>query len=480
MKSILGALLISFFLVVNLLQKQEILDPDPTPAGDILLQDQEIYFPVIVNLMEEGPQINAPHFSGDVNSAQSAIFWFGELNLTDNYTDIRVGYNNQELVVRLQVFDRRLWFDSTPAASDLTDWDAASLFLDLRGGVGSKPHSDAYLLVGQLNNNPQRETWQTGYRGNGSSWVSNGFAFTTLSGWRGNAPNDDQDDDGWSLVFRVPFTSLGLSGPPPTASKWGIAVALHDRDSAQGSLIPDSHWPADLASDRPETWNTLSFGLPVFQSPPVLPAGSATIRHRLNGASVTDVHVGGEMDCGQAFAPIYFNGWGDANHGGSTELNIQNQLDVADWPCFSKLYITFPLDAIPSGKVILSADLQLHLFGNSGEGASPPPQRSLVHVMTIQQSWQENSITWNNAPQPQENVSQSWVYPLDNFPGWPGIPYDWDLSAAVAAAYAAGKPLRIVLYSSDGAIHSGKYFVPSETGDWNQVARPTLFITWGN
>jgi hypothetical protein len=86
------------------------------------------------------------------------------------------------------------------------------------------------------------------------------------------------------------------------------------------------------------------------------------------------------------------------------------------------------------------------------------------------------SITWNNAPLSGENLSAAWVDILDGFPGWPGVPREWDVSRAVAQAYAADAPLRIALYSADAAYHSGKYFSLSDTEDWNAVARPTLEV----
>jgi hypothetical protein len=54
------------------------------------------------------------------------------------------------------------------------------------------------------------------------------------------------------------------------------------------------------------------------------------------------------------------------------------------------------------------------------------------------------------------------------------------VSGAVAQAYSAGQPLRLVLYSADDNYHSGKYFVSSDTDDWNAVGRPTLVVQWGN
>jgi hypothetical protein len=48
----------------------------------------------------------------------------------------------------------------------------------------------------------------------------------------------------------------------------------------------------------------------------------------------------------------------------------------------------------------------------------------------------------------------------------------------MAKAYNSGQPLRLAMYSADYYMHSGKYFVSSDEGDWNEVARPTLEVTW--
>jgi hypothetical protein len=173
--------------------------------------------------------------------------------------------------------------------------------------------------------------------------------------------------------------------------------------------------------------------------------------------------------------------WGDTSYPGSpynSDFNIQNQADVADWPCFARYYVTFPLDSIPSGKVILSAEVTLHQMGNAGGGGYGPPPASYIQVFTIQQDWDESSLTWNNAPLAQENISAAWVDPIENWPGWPGIPWSWDITRAVAEFYESGGPLWLAFYSADGDYHTGKYFVSSDTEDWNAEARPTLQVIW--
>jgi len=40
-------------------------------------------------------RVNAPRFEGDVPSSEMAVFWFGRVGPTDNYADVRVGYDDQ-------------------------------------------------------------------------------------------------------------------------------------------------------------------------------------------------------------------------------------------------------------------------------------------------------------------------------------------------------------------------------------------------
>ena len=50
----------------------------------------------------------------------------------------------------------------------------------------------------------------------------------------------------------------------------------------------------------------------------------------------------------------------------------------------------------------------------------------------------------------------------------------------VAEAYAKNRPASLAIYSADSAQHSSKYLTSSETGDWNEVGRPTLRVFWGD
>jgi hypothetical protein len=427
-------------------------------------------------------RVNAPYFDGGVKYSEMAVSWFGRITPAENYADVRMGYNQDELVVNVAAFDRRLWYDTSPSAADLTAWDAVTLYLSLDGGPGSTLSANAYRFVGQLTwwEDP-RTQWQAAYRHNGTAWIPASLPFASHAGWRGDAPNNDEDDRGWNISFDIPFSSLGLSGPPSQGTTWRVAIVLHDRDDAAGTPIPDKTWPETIAADQPATWGVLNFGVPSYTPPAATPGGTVTIRHKLNGAIVSDAAVGGYAVCGAG--TDYWTEWGNTNESFySTDhdrFNVQNQSDISDWPCFSKYYVTFPLNSLPAGKVVLSATLTLHQIGNAGEGWTPTPQPSFIQILTVDRTWDEATLTWNNAASASENITGSWVDPLPSFPGWPGVPRQWNVSRAVAQAYATGQPMRLAVYSADEPFHSGRFFSSSDVGDWDEAGRPTLTVAWG-
>lgn len=462
-------------LVVVMLTAVAALSAAPqTPTGG-----HTIYLPAVLkpDNLAASRRVNVP-YDTVVALPRRSIFWFGRVDPTNNYADVRLVYDNTRLYVTLHIFDRHTWYNATPSIATLTEWDAVSLYLDLDGNAGSAPDSSSYRFVAQLNNPPQPRTgYQAAYRGNGAGWVQTNIPFTTLAGWAGVAVNNNNGDDrGWTVNFEIPFASLGLATRPSEGAIWGLSAVVHDRDNQNGSPpIAPQVWPEGAVGAQPQTWGQLRFGLPGYSSP-ATPQGVTTIRHGLNGTAVADAQVGGYFDCGEPHNPNFFNGWGDANHynrPNRDQLNVQNQANLGDWPCLSKIYITFPLNQIPAGKQIISANLTLNHFGNSDPGGA---QDSFIHILTVGADWTEQSITWNNAPLALENFAVARIAPLPTFPGWPGIPRTWDISRAVAQAYAGGQPLRLAIYATDSALHSGKYFYSS---DADPEGRPTLVVSWG-
>jgi hypothetical protein len=433
--------------------------------------------PAIAQSSTSTPRVNVPYLGVApeyVTSFTPAIFWFGSVDASSNYADVRAYYYDGYIKFVVHMIDRSLWYDTSPTAAEIKDWDTISLFLNLDGNIENVPSLNAYRFEIQLYND-----FKTQSRGNNSGWSATSIPITSYTEWRGVWPNSDSDNEGWVAYFQIPFTSLGLSNPPAQGTIWGLGVVMHDRDDAMGTIKGDKRWPETMNPNIPSTWGQLRFGLPGYHFTLAIPESTITIRQGLNGVTVVDAAVGGHTTCGN-------NGdnkwaiWGNANYAGYSQFNIQNQWDIADWPCFSKYYITFPLDTLPPGKTIISGTITLYLFGGAGGGQWGPPPDSYVQVLTTGEDWSEATLTWNNAPLAKENISGTWVKPMDQPLVWPGVPYTWDVSRALAEAYANRTPLRLVLYSADGERHTGKYFSSSNSGDWNAVGRPTLTLVLGD
>ncbi|MBI5300546.1 MAG: DNRLRE domain-containing protein [Chloroflexi bacterium] len=467
----------------------------PPPRVAVAASGSTLYLPlaqknIITSAPLSGPIANAPYFAtASVTQdrfSEMGIFWFGRVRQPENFVDVRVGYNDTDVYIYWAIFDQYFWYNPSPTPADLTNWDATTLYLDLNGNGNTLPGTTAYQFVSQFSQpstNPQPTQYQASYRGNGSVWQSASVPFVTTIGAMGEgAPNSGNSSRGWAASYRIPFASLGLSGKPTTGTIWRMALIQHDRDDAAGATRNQQIWFDTQAPDNSRTWGRLRFGVPTYTPPASTGGATVTIRHRLNNAVVPDLDMGGANDCGDGYD--YWTQWGDRVRPNDGDLASANQSNIADWPCFGKIYVTFPLDQVPTNSVIVSATLTLYQFGNSGDLNSPNPndrpQPSPIQVLTVAQDWNDQTLSWNNAPRAVENFSYTWVPGLAALPGWPGVPRVWDVSLPVAQARAAGAPLRLAIYTADGNYHTGRYFVSSDTGDWNATGRPTLHVTWGN
>ncbi len=235
---------------------------------------------------------------------ERAIFWYGQVGpADDNYTDVRLIYNDDELVVTFHVFDRILFYDTPPVGNDLTAYDAVTLYLNLDGRAGTSPGTNAYRFEGALNFGESRASYQKAFKGNGAGWSSANINFTTLDGIQMNGINDNNEDRGWNISFFIPYASLGLAGKPAAGTIWGIAAVTHDRDS--GGTLPDKSWPDSPDLNSPSTWGELSFGLPVYNPPAANTGDLITVRQGVNGDVVQDGHVGGNSTCAEDLWPNF-------------------------------------------------------------------------------------------------------------------------------------------------------------------------------
>jgi len=421
-------------------------------------------------------RINAPFFTTAVPFNQTAIFWFGDVTSTDTYTDVRVGYNSSELYVDLRIVDRYLWYDPNTAAPDVNRGDNATIYLNTTATGSSLPDLRSYKFQAAVNGYVKRNNYQQSYIGSGTAWTSANIPFTTAYGWRGQGFNGPEDS-GWSMTYHIPFASLGFSGPPSQGALWKLGVRVRNQDDAANTPLPDKWWPDSSSELIPSSWGLLGFGLPVYQPPRTSKTTSYIIRNKLNDQVVTDGMVGGALGCGQHG----LNRWtqvGVQSYPGTAQVNIQNESDISDWNCFSKFFITFPLSLLPAGRSVVNAKVTLFEYGNAGAQGQPNP--SYIQVAVVNQDWNPATLSWNTAPLVQENITSMLVNTKTQpvVPP-PGLPVTWDISRAVAEAYATSQPLRLVFYSTDNQYNSGKYFWASSVGQWNASGRPMLQVTLG-
>jgi len=418
------------------------------------------------------PRINVPYFgSSAVPFNQTALFWFGDVTSADTYTDVRVGYNQSELFIDLHTVDRYLWYDTNTSAPNLSQYDNASVYLNTTGtGSGS-----AYRFQAGVNGYVKRPNYQRAYTLKGAAWAAANIPFTPIYAWQGHGFNGPEDS-GWSMTYHLPFSSLGFSSAPTQGTSWKLAVQAQNRDNATASAtLPAKWWPPAASETAPSGWGQLLFGVPAYQPPRASTTSIYTVRNQLNHQVVTDGMVGGALSCGNLGLNRWTQ-WGAQSYPGASRVNIQNETFISDWNCFSKFYITFPLSSLPAGKAVAKATVTLYEYANAGVQGQPNP--SSIQVATVNQNWNASTLCWNNAPQVQENITTILVNTKTTpvVPA-PGLPIAWDVSRAVAQAYAAGQPLRLVFYTPADQHDSGKYFFSSSVGDWNAAGRPTLQVT---
>jgi hypothetical protein len=436
-------------------------------------------------------RVNILYFAGNVSWVQSAIFWFGRDQLTlpgSNYADVRVAYTSEGLRIFVTIVDYYLWYqENASLADDLTQYDAVAVYLDTNHDLANVPKSDDYWFLLGSRWWEDMSNYMRQAHGNGSSW---NIGWTPSFGWIGDSymqwdcnpgPNYNGDcggnsigDFGWMADFTIPWQTLGLSGPPSEGSLWGLGVKLYDRDdNPPAGFVTPEYWPETFNENQPSTWAEIHFGNAQYQPLPAVQEGTAMIRAvSPQDNTVEDAWMGGGGWCnGGQF------GSGDTNHGDDADLFVGSEIIPVHFPCYNKSFFGFSLASIPQSKVIISATLTLHHWGNADPTLAQP---SWVHLFTISDPWDEMTITWNTAPLAQENISTSWIYPLPDFKGWPGNPYNWDATQAVAKAYTEGHPASMAIYESDTEQHSSKYLTGSEVGDWDAEGRPTLTVVWGS
>jgi hypothetical protein len=482
---------IRFLLTISLLAPL-LLTFSPVLA----VSNGDIYIPIVMNQYSPYSAsriVNIPYFTvssdevGKSHLSEMAIFWFGQVTPDDNYTDVRIAYTNTDLVIHTATFDRSLWYNPNSNGSDLESWDTVAITFQTDSGNYSTPSGNAYRFVVEEGNNKLNKDmsmYKKQYQGNNGGWVPKPSTFVADTFYRGELgfnvvpPNSDARNRGWGAQITIPFSALGLSAAPPADTLWRIHIETYDRDNSTGPRAPQV-WPESSNINVPSTWANLHFGFPNLLPPPSKNPVIVELKNKVN-VTAPDAQVGGGFLCGTT--SNFFDVWGNLNYDHTATINIQNQADTGDWPCFSKYYITFPYTPPPvAGKIIRSAKLVMSIYGGSDPSQATA---SWIQALTISSDWDEATINWNNAPLAKENISKTLVNPtnidLSNGKNWQIIPrIEWDVTRAVNEAYTSGQPVRLALYSADSDYHSGKYFVSSDTDiSWNSRNLPALVIEY--
>lgn len=437
-------------------------------------------------------RVNIPYFPGTVNESQSAIFWFGQNEWYQdipgrNYVDVRLAYSPAGLYVRATVIDYYLWYKANAQISDdLTRYDALAIYLDTGHDRAATPQADDYYFLVGLHGDsgPDTPQYRRQAQGAGTGWDTTwSHNWSDYSGWQWSdrGPNDNSGniDYGWVGGGTIPWSAFGLTGPPAENTVWGLGVLLYDQDQSSSSPVLQENWPETFQANQPATWGEVHFGLPHYTPHPAVGRHNTLIRAATpQDNTVEDAWMGGGGWCNSGH-----EGHTEENHGNDQQLFIGSEIQPTHFPCYNKSYLRFALNSLPAGKAILSATLTLHQWGGANVDAGTS---SYVWLSSVMDPWQEMSIHWNNAPLAQENLSLTRIPPKTTPLVWPGDPYTWDATQAVAEAYQAGQPVSFAMYDSTTGRDSSKYLIASETGlgdgtpNWNIEGRPRLDIVWGD
>jgi hypothetical protein len=499
--------------------------PDATDVHDVEVADTAEILPAA----DPRPRMFVPRIVPDDGSGEiwnykqrSVIFWFGRVDVRNDHVQCRAGYGDALLMMHCAVFDREIYDEA--ADTSVRDWDALALYIDLDGDPEKTAIDDRSLLI-EAQAHRQGTDQSAIYRGQAGAWVDSGLAVGTsptetpdlISLEKAYRGEERDQSRGWHINFYIPWSVLGYDGPPLAAgeSLWNVALTAYDRDSLDGSLRGDPQaWPGGGFDELdPSQWGTWEFldgrflgweesgaapgaGRPAYAiayTPEPYASASettVTIRAGLDSDVIENASVGAsEMLC--SGDDDYNFGTGENSWGGNLDrafFHIQDQEDYADWPCFAKIYLKFPLAKLPDGKVVVSATLRMHHSMPTSGGDQG--YRSLVQAFHVGNflrdgvtPWTAANITWNEAPLAVENLSGFWGDRTGmSETGWDNLPeWTWDVSRAVARA-AGDDAVSFALYSADSEYHTGKMFVQSsDFPDWGDPGqRPTLEITFAD
>lgn len=453
---------------------------------------------------------------------RSVPIWFGAVDAKNNYVEARLGYDDSVLMMRVAVFDRKIYGSQSEAQFEKSD--ALRILIDLDGH--DKATIDDKSLRIDASMGWHTPTTTSVLSGAGGVWTRTDTVanekrepridvIAAPRAYRGTSQNEVR---GWHVEFLLGWKALGLSGPPKNAAAFRLGIEAYDSDSNDGSESgAPQRWPGkNMNLMTPSTWGRVIFsergmatwdqsgsrpgqGMPAYYvglnsglsisadaSVPSTMGNEIAIREGLNGQTTEAASVGAAKTLCSGDDAYNF-GTGASSWGNETErkyFHVQNQDDYADWPCFSKIYLKFPLSSIPKDQRVVAATLRMY-HGTPTSGGDQGA-RSLIQAFYVSNTvsdgapWTAANITWNNAPVPMANLAGTWGDRSGQELGWDKLPvWSWDVTPAVLTALTANDThISFALNSADTDYHTGKGFThPTDFKDWGrQDQRPTLVV----
>lgn len=436
-----------------------------------------LFFAILVSLLIgastasglEISNVDVKYFgSNSISTVRSSVFWFGSIGEFGNGVDIRAGYNDEAFRLTASVFDRRLHYGTD--ASDLRFGLHDSVVYEMapEGRPNSavrvsvmlrwwENHID-YVKIETLQASRSSAIDLPGYE-----WVEVEKTGVHASGqWYGDAPNNNGDDRGYQSSVEIPFELVGLS----PSEDWLVKIVNHDRDD---DFVSVQEWGGRFRFNR-ERYQSHS-------SENVL-----TLVNGQQGVKVEDTHVGGGSNCGIRHDPNFFDGWGDYVWGNVPQINVQNQMNTEDWPCFSRVLLWFELPEGVDPSLITAAKLNMSYFGSAGYVASDAKYST---IQAIKLKEKPKTLSWNGTPQADGHIDAVGVLPVSSYLGQPNYQnfdylnppnlIEFDITEA-ARDPDTDRFVSIALYSADWNLHSGKFFWSS---NGPVQYRPVISIEYG-
>ena len=272
----------------------------------------------------------------------------------------------------------------------------------------------------------------------------------SANGWEIGHRCGAGDCRGWTAETMIPWANLG--GRPAPGQQVPFAA-----EYAGAALAGNLHWGEALAAPSSE------------------PATGVVVVPLLE-----DTVVGGDSVCGDPDWPTYHPTWGSTPRWGSSpHVLVENQWDVADWPCYNKLLLRADLSAIPYGARVVSATVEIARFGQMGyacgycvdpaTGSNNGTMDTVVQIYDYPATWSESTATWDTTRYPGPPLHRILTVPLPD-DGQEGrsyasnpLPEFWDVTGPVQAALARGDSTASILAATAaGQYHSGKYYYSTE------------------